>query len=177
MRVLAIFALAVAFWPLPLSAQQQHQTAALDPCKVIATPEVYAEKIVEVRGIIYSSFEDLSIGGNDCEELPAMFRIWLAYPDEREVKEDPALHGQKLKFKNDRASKKLDEYLNDKCSVRRVRTTLRGRLQYKAEIATGHPNGSLAGIVGYGHDGMYRLRLIMLSVIQAEKLPCNQPTP
>lgn len=171
MKTLAFCGAVAAFWAIPLFAQQRPLTPALDPCKVIKTPEKYAGQIVELRGIVYSSFEDLSMGGTDCTELPDAFRIWLAFPDESEVKDDPMLQGQT--FKRDKVSKQFDRYLNGKCGVRRVLTTLRGRLECKPEIATYHPNGNIGSIDGYGHMGLHHFRLVILSVIQAEKLPCS----
>ena len=63
-----------------------------------------------------------------------MFRIWLAYADEHEVKEDPTLRGEKLKFKRDKISKKLDQYLSDSCSAPRALATLRGRPLQKSRL-------------------------------------------
>jgi hypothetical protein len=173
MRTLAFCAAVVAFWPIPLFAQQQHQTSALDPCEVITTPEKYGGRIVELRGIIYSSFEDFSMGGTSCKDLPDTLRIWLAFPDEVEVKSDPTLQGKQFTFKRDKVSKQFDHYLDEKCGIRRVLTTLRGWLEYKPETATYHPNGNIASTIGYGHMGMHHLRLVILSVVQAEKFPCS----
>lgn len=173
MKIIAVCVMAATFLATSVFAKHHRETTELDPCIVIATPEKYAERTVDIKGVVYSSVEELSVSGTNCKELPQMFRIWLAYPDESEVKADPTLQGEKLKFKRDKVSKKFDKYLRERCSVPHVVTTLRGRLQYKKEIATYHPDGNLASVAGYGQHGMYNLRLVIFSVIQVENLPCS----
>jgi hypothetical protein len=172
MRPLVYFAALVAFCPTPLFAQQLPKPPALDVCDAITTAEKYAGQIVELRGIVYSAFEDFSMGGVGCKDLPIMLRIWLAFPDEAEVKNDPSLRGQHLKFKRNEASKRLDHYLKEKCGMRRVDATLRGRLQYRQEVVATHSNGSTS-INGYGHMSMHDLRLVILSVVEVGDLACS----
>ena len=179
MRSLVFCAAVAVFWSTSAFAQQRPSTSAapapLDACKVIEEPEKYAGQIVELRGLIYYNFEELSMGGADCKDVPYLLRIWLAFLDELEAREDPTLQGQHLTLTRDKASAQLERYIlekNPKCEQPRVVATLRGYLQHKNELATFYPNGNIASIVGYGHMGMYSRRLVILSVVHVEKLPC-----
>jgi hypothetical protein len=185
MRILAVCVAAVALWPVSLSARQKVQAPPVDACEVIAHPEKYAGQIIGVKGVVREGFEELSLGGMECEALPFDHKIWLDFPYEQFVKEEAIVREKKLKFKRDAVSEKFDQYLREKCMVKRVQTTLRGFLQYQADLGNFthvmslHPNrnGDVArtGQNGYGHMGQYHLRLITLSVEQAEKLSCTQP--
>jgi hypothetical protein len=143
----------------------------LDACAVMQNAAKYANTVVQIKGIVHSSFEEFAITGSDCDQI---LKIWLAYPEQPEVQDDPPLKPQKMRFQPSRASKKFDNLLDHrgKCANVRVSATLRGFFQYRKETMTHSPDGSTA-IVGFGHLGMYQYRLVILSVESAEGLPCS----
>lgn len=145
----------------------------LDACAVMQNPEKYANSVVVLKGVVHSSFEQFSMTAPDCDKIH-FFKICLEYPGEVEAKDAPSLNSTDIKFVPGSASRKFDRLLTkrQKCGERRVSATLRGLFQYRKETLVHYPDGSSA-IVGFGHQGMYRYRLVILSVESAESLPCT----
>ena len=142
----------------------------LDACELFRNPEKYADSFIEVKGVVYSGFEEFVLTGSECEKF-SFAAIWLAYPGEPQVKDDPQLHAVDLKFQRTKQAKVLDRLLSQKgCANARASAVLSGFFQYRKDTLI--KSNSSTAIVGFGHMGMYHYRLVIQSVESAEPLAC-----
>ena len=140
---------------------------SLNACELVRNPEKYADSFIEVKGVVHSGFEDFVLSGTQCE----FAAIWLAYPDEQKVKDDPELHAVPLKFRQTKQARVLDRLLRQKgCSRGFASAVLSGFFQYRKDTLI--KSDTSTAIVGFGHMGMYHYRLIIQSINVAEPLAC-----
>jgi len=143
-----------------------------DSCELIEDSREHTGTFVAVKGVLYSSFEEFVLLGSECSALPHRLGTWVLYPDQlTDTPKDANLKRLQLPATRTKQAKMLDKYLKQRCGEKRVAVTLRGYFQDSSEIVTDPPDGSHM-LAGFGHMDMYRSRLVVQSIEDAEPLPC-----
>jgi hypothetical protein len=143
-----------------------------DSCELIKDSREHSGTFVAVKGVLYSSFEEFVLLGSQCSDLPHRLGTWVLYPDElNDTPKDVTLKHLHLRLKRTKQAKVLDNYLKQRCGETRVAVTLRGYFQDSSEVVTDLPDGGHI-LAGFGHMDMYRSRLVVESIEDAEPLPC-----
>jgi hypothetical protein len=143
-----------------------------DSCELIKDSGEYSGTFVAVKGVLYSSFEEFVLLGDECSALAHSFGTWVLYPDElNDSPKDVNLKLLQLRMKRTKQGKMLERYLEQRCGEKRVAVTLRGYFQDSSEVVTDLPDGSHI-LAGFGHMDMYGSRLVVESVEAAEPLAC-----
>jgi hypothetical protein len=161
---------------VPLTGAPPVQTTA---CAIVQQPSAFNGKLVQIKGVVNSGFENFSLAEGGCGP------IWVDFADDRYVSPGP-------KFKLVRDANLVEfEHLIKASSSADV--TLVGRLDGVDEVKTTrhvssrrvHKDGTVSAVVGwrssgFGHMGQYKARLVVkqvLTVRPAPILPALIPTP
>lgn len=146
----------------------------IDACDLISRSREHSGTVVAVKGVLYSSFEEFVLLGNQCLDLPHSFGIWVDDPGElSDTPKDVNAKRLQLRITEGRPVKMLKKFLNQKCAESRVAVTLFGYFEDSSEVVTDLPDGSHV-LAGFGHMDMYHSRLVLASVEDAEPLPCSE---
>ena len=84
--------------PVPVSAQVTDTTV----CEVLANPQSFDGKVVQIKGKVIAGFEEFSISASDCKQT--VNAIWLAYPPGTKGKAGPVALLRLQVAKNNSAS-------------------------------------------------------------------------
>jgi hypothetical protein len=158
-------------------------------CDILANPQSFDGKIVRVKGVVTSGFEEFAIRGSGCNQM--VNAIWLAYPEGTKGKAGPSAFLRLQLGKNspvavtnpNRAPVTLDKNRDFKdfdnllstpvktnglclgCPKFTVTATLVGRLDGTKDTGLIRDSaGKVTGLGGFGNLNRYNARLVLQSV-------------
>jgi hypothetical protein len=168
-----------------LSAQIMDSTV----CDILANPQAFDGKIVRIRGVVISGFEEFVVKGYGCNQI--VNAIWLAYPEGTKGKAGPAaflrlqlaknhpvsvpnVRRAPIRLDKDKDFKVFDNLLSTPaktkgiclgCVKSTVTATLVGRLDGAKDTGLIRDNGGrVIGLSGFGNLNRYPARLVLQSV-------------
>jgi len=174
MRILLLSFTAVLLAVLNLQAQSELTHVSV--CKILEKPSAYDGKMLRVRGTVRSWFEFFALVDSDCKDA-----IALDFPDDPLVKPKPD-----FKAEEDDAYMNLRRLVTEytRYAPALARATLVGRLDGVDELkppVDDAPPGVIRGASrssnGFGHLGQYRARLVIMRVVEVERLPLPEKPP
>ncbi len=164
-------ALLLALWSAPLLGAPPVKASV---CEIMQKPSAFNGKLVQVRGIVNSGFENFSLSESGCGP------IWVDFADERFVSPEP-----KFKLVRDMTFLEFERRVKADSSAE---VTLIGRLDGVDQIKTTtsvthkrkHKDGSVSAVVGtgstgFGHMGEYKARLVLKRVVNVRCAPILPP--
>jgi hypothetical protein len=172
---------------IPSSASAQVVESTV--CDILANPQSFDGKIVRIKGVVTSGFEEFGIKGSGCDQT--VNTIWLAYPEGTKGKAGPSAFLRLQLGKNSpvvvtnssRAPVTLDKNKDFKdfdnllatpaktnglclgCPKFTVTATLVGRLDGTKDAGLIRDGaGKVTGLSGFGNLNRYNARLVLQSV-------------
>jgi hypothetical protein len=172
---------------IPSSASAQVVESTV--CDILANPRSFDGKIVRIKGVVTSGFEEFAIEGSGCNQI--VNAIWLTYPEGTKGKAGPSAFLRLQLGKNSLAAvtnvsrtpvtldknkdfKDFDSLLATPaktngmclgCPKFTVTATLVGRLDGTKDTGLiRDSSGKVTGLVGFGNLNRYNARLVLQSV-------------
>lgn len=144
----------------------------LDACDLISQSKEHSGTVVAVKGVLFSSFEEFVLLGNQCLDFSHSLGVWVEYPEQLgDTPKDVNAKRLQLRTKEGEQAKSFEKYLKQRCGESRVAVTLSGYFEDSSEVVTDLRDGSHM-LAGFGHMDMYHSRLVLASIQDVHPLPC-----